>query len=477
MTFTSFAFVLFFVVLLGLRRLTRGGAELWLLLLASVVFYFTWSVPCILLVLFTSLMDFYAGRALGRTTDPGKRKRLLLTSLIANLGLLGFFKYVDFVFDTARSIVNACGGHLGASHFNIIVPPGISYFTFGSMSYMLDVYFERFEPTGKARDYTLFVSFFPKILSGPIVRGADFLPQLQSRVRGNWAEIESGLAQFLIGAVKKMVLADQMAGNVNQIFAAPGRFDRFTLVEGLLGYTAQLYCDFSGYSDMAIGCARVLGFQFGENFQFPFSSVSITEFWRRWHISLSTWFRDYLFLPLEMATRDNPRPLQRISINMTVTMLLCGLWHGPSWNYVIWGGIHGAALAAHRIWLSCKPSPAWAGSLVVRWLGALCSRALTLGVIILALVFFRTPGLADALNYFHGMFSPGHHGERLMSVYIFPVVAVIFLAHLFVNKDRNIPLELPERPAWVRVGVYAFLLTVLASLAATEAAPFIYFKY
>jgi D-alanyl-lipoteichoic acid acyltransferase DltB (MBOAT superfamily) len=227
---------------------------------------------------------------------------------------------------------------------------------------------------------------------------------------------------------------------------------------------------------MAIGCARVLGFRFPENFQFPFSSVSITEFWRRWHITMSTWFRDYLFLPLEMATRDNPMPLLRISINMTITMLLCGLWHGPSWNYVIWGGIHGAALAANRVWTACKPSPGWMQNPVVRFVGNLLARILTLGVVVLALVFFRTPSVADAMTYFGGMFVR-HPGDRLMSIYIYPIVALVFLAHLLVNKDRCLALELPQRPVWIRVGVYASLLTVLACLAATEAAPFIYFKY
>jgi alginate O-acetyltransferase complex protein AlgI len=477
MSFTSFSFVFFFLALLALRRAVRGGGEIWLLLAASIAFYLTWSIPCVLLVLFTSLLDFNVGRNLGRTTDPARRKRLLLISLISNLGLLGFFKYANFFLENVRSLINLFGGHVGAAHYDIAIPPGISYFTFGSISYVLDVYYERLSPCGKARDYTLFVSFFPKVLSGPIIRAVDFLPQLQPRARASLEEIEAGLAQFLIGAVKKMVLADQMAGNVNQIFSTPGRFDSFTLLQGLLGYTAQLYCDFSGYSDMAIGCARVLGFPFGENFQFPFSSVSITEFWRRWHITMSSWFRDYLFLPLEMALRDNPRPLLRMSINMTVTMLLCGLWHGPSWNYVIWGGIHGAALAANRVWAACRPSHDWMKRPAARLLGNLSSRALTLGVVVLALVFFRTPSLADAMTYFGRMFSFGHQGERLLSVYIYPAVAVVFLAHLFINKDRNPARELPQMPVWVRVAAYASLLTVLVCLAATDAAPFIYFKY
>jgi alginate O-acetyltransferase complex protein AlgI len=477
MTLTSFWFLLFFVALLLLRRLVRGGGELCLLLGASLAFYMTWSVPCVLLVLFTSVMDFYLGRVISKTADAAGRRRLLQASLVANLGLLGFFKYANFFLDNARGLINLCGGHLGPVAVNVVIPPGISYYTFGSLSYVLDVYYERCAPAGQLRDYTLFVSFFPKILSGPIVRGADFLSQLEPRLRASWEEIESGLAQFLVGAVKKMVLADQMAGNVNQIFAAPGRFDRATLIQGLLGYTVQLYCDFSGYSDMAIGAARVLGFRFGENFQFPFSSVSITEFWRRWHISMSFWFRDYLFLPLEIATRENPRPLLRVSTNLMITMLLVGLWHGPSWNYVIYGGVHGLALVAHRAWTAWKPPLAWFKQPGAAFLGVVTSHVLTLAVVVLSLVFFRTGSLAEAAGYFKRMAFGGPGGEHLLSVYIYPVVAVVFLAHLLINKDRNLPLEWPQKPAWVRICIYTSLLTVLACLAATEAAPFIYFKY
>jgi alginate O-acetyltransferase complex protein AlgI len=305
----------------------------------------------------------------------------------------------------------------------------------------------------------------------------DFLPQLERRAKARLEGIEAGAAQFLIGAIKKAVLADQIAGNVNQIFSGASQFDSFTLLEGMLGFAAQLYCDFSGYSDMAIGCARVLGFEFAENFQMPFSSVSITEFWRRWHITMSSWFRDYLFLPLEIATRSNPMPLLRMSLNITLTMLLCGLWHGPSWNYVIYGGVHGVALAGHKVWTSCKPAPAWVKGRAVEFLANLAARGLTLGVVVLSLVFFRTATVADAMTYLSRMFSAGHQGERMFSMYIYPVVGVVFLAHLLINKDRNLALELPRMSVGVRVAAYAFLLTVLVSLGATEGAPFVYFKF
>ena len=478
MSFGSYGFLFFFLLVWGVcRNLSNLGAQRWVLLAASLAFYMSWNVPCVLLLLFTSLLDFNVARQMGQTADPVARRRWLWVSLAGNLGILGFFKYSNFILDNVRALAGAAGVALQARHFEIILPPAISYFTFASMSYVLDVYFERLGPCQSARDYTLFVSFFPKLLSGPIVRAVDFLPQLANGARPGWDEVEAGLSQFLLGAVKKMVLADQLAENVNQIFSTPRQFDRFTLVQGLLGYTAQLYCDFSGYSDMAIGCGRILGFRFAENFQMPFSSVNIAEFWRRWHITMSTWFRDYLFLPLEIATRSNPLPLLRMSLNMLATMLLCGLWHGSSWNYVIWGGIHGAALATHKIWTTCKPERPWLDGPVARLAGNILSRILTLGVVILALIFFRTETLAGAMAYFGGLFSLGHEGQRLVSIYIFPVVAIIFLTHLLVNKDRNVAAELRERAIGVRIAVYTGLLLALVCLEARSAPAFIYFKY
>ncbi len=227
---------------------------------------------------------------------------------------------------------------------------------------------------------------------------------------------------------------------------------------------------------MAIGAARVLGFQFPENFQMPFGSFSITEFWRRWHITLSTWFRDYLFLPLEIATRGAPIPLLRMSVNMTITMLLCGLWHGPSWNYVVWGGVHGAALAVHKIWTTRKPAAPWMNSAAARFIGRALALFLTLGVIVLANVFFRTQSLHDAMTYFARMFSLAH-GTRLLSIFIIPGIAAVALAHLLLGKDRDIVQELPQMSVAARILAYSSLLTALVCFAATESAPFIYFKY
>jgi alginate O-acetyltransferase complex protein AlgI len=437
----------------------------------------SWSPLGVLLILFTSLSDYSIARKLGNTTHPTSRRRLLVISLVVNLGLLGFFKYGNFFLENLNAALSVVGWGVGSLHYNIILPPAISFFTFASMSYVIDGYYERAPVCDSARDYTLFLTFFPKLLSGPIVRAGELLPQFKERVRGAAEDIEIGLLYFTIGAVKKLVVADQIAPHVNLIFSAPTQYDGLTLLIGVVGYTVQIYCDFSGYSDMAIGCARILGFRFPENFQMPYSSKNITEFWRRWHITLSRWFRDYLFLPLEIATRANPYPTLRLSVNMMLTMLLCGLWHGASWNFVIWGGIHGAALATHKVWTAWNPLAVMRKRAVYRSLSTGFSHLLTLGVVVLSMVFFRAQSFSDAVSYLNRMLSCAHDGTRLVSPYILAAVVAVFLVHLLVGKDRNLALELPQMPLLPRILGYTSLLLLLVVLGATDASPFIYFQF
>lgn len=478
MIFTSFEFVSFFVLVVAIRSCLRSlTAEKWLLLVASIVFYLSWSIPCVFLILFTSIADYSIGRKLAGTVDATSRRHLLGLSLAIDLGLLAFFKYSNFFLENLNVILSAIGWKVVPFHYNIILPPAISFYTFASMTYMLDLYYERIPVCESARDYMLFITFFPKLLSGPIVRASELLPQFNEGVRANAKDIEIGLSYFLIGAVKKLVIADQIAGHVNLIFTAPVQYDGLTLLMGALGYATQIYCDFSGYSDMAIGCARILGFRFPENFQMPFSAVTITEYWRRWHITMSSWFRDYLFIPLEIATRRNPSPTLRVSINMMITMLLCGLWHGPSWNFVIWGGIHGAALSAHKVWTTWNPLAAIKTRPLFQTFWNSFSRLLTLSVVVLALVFFRAQYFSDAAVYLSRLMSWTHSGTRLNSPYIFAAVIVLFLVHLLIGKNRNLALELPQWRLMPRIIAYASLLMTLAMLGGVEATSFIYFQF
>lgn len=478
MTFTSLEFVFFFLAVLLLRSCVGSlSREKWLLLGASYCFYLTWNAPCCLLLALITLSDYYIGRQLGQTDNNARRKRLLLLSLIVNLGLLGFFKYSNFVLENVWLLLSSLGLHYVRPHYNIILPPAISYFTFASMGYVLDVYYERVAPEDGLKSYSLFVSFFPKLLAGPIVRAGDFLPQVQERVRARVEDIEVGLCYFLFGAVKKLVISDQIAGSVNLIFATPGQYDALTLLLGSLGYAVQIYCDFSGYSDMAIGCALLLGFKLPENFQMPYSSVSITEFWRRWHITLSAWFRDYVFLPLEIATRNARNTTIRACANVIVTMVLCGLWHGANWTFVIWGGIHGVALAAHRAWRMWDPFASLAGHAVFRPLWSLFSRSLTLSTLLAAWIIFRAQSLPDAWHYLGRIVTWRHDGIHLISPFIVLAVFAVLLVHLVVHKDRNWAREISQRAIPIRITAYATLVILLTTFGAGDAQPFIYFQF
>src|SRR3954447_8805355 len=376
MIFTSIEYVIFFAAVLLVRSALRDfNVEKWFLLIASYVFYMSWSIPCGFLILFTSIVDYFVGVGLGRIENHRRRKLLLVLSIFANLGVLGYFKYSNFFLDNVWWSAHALGYQFPRWHYDIILPAGVSFFTFQSMTYTIETYRGRLRPCHSARDFLLFVAFFPQLLAGPINRAADLLPQFASRIRASALDFEIGLVQFGLGAVKKLVISDQIAPNIDLIFKAPGNFDGFTLLQGALGYAIQIYCDFSGYSDMAIGSARMLGFRFMENFQMPYSAVTITEFWRRWHISLSSWFRDYLYIPLG----GNRSGVARTYINLMITMVLGGLWHGASWNFVFWGALHGAALAIHKAWITLDPVASLRGNALFDFAWSLISRFFTLG--------------------------------------------------------------------------------------------------
>jgi alginate O-acetyltransferase complex protein AlgI len=474
MIFTSFEYVLFFVIVLVGRSLIRNYFwEKLFLLVASFAFYMSWSIPCGFLILATSLIDYFVGVGLGRIEDPRGRRMLLIASIVANLGVLAFFKYTNFILANVSSGLALFGFHTPPWQYDIILPAGISFFTFQSMTYTIETYRRNIKPCHTPSDFLLFVSFFPQLLAGPINRAKDLLPQFSHRVRATAAEFESGLLQFGIGALKKLAISDQIAGQVDLIFATPGKFDGFTLLQGALGYGIQIYCDFSGYSDMAIGSARMMGFKFMENFQMPYSSVTITEFWRRWHISLSSWFRDYLYIPLG----GNRKGETRTYVNLLTTMLLCGLWHGASWNFVVWGGLNGVALSVHRIWTRINPLPILEHNLALSRIWNLFSRFLTLFVVLIGWVFFRAQSLSVAWEYLTSMLSRTHSGQRFVSPYIWPAFFALLVTHLLVQKDRNLALELPEKGMFIRVVGYTAILLMIVCLGATDSAPFIYFQF
>ena len=468
MIFSSFEFLIFFIAVVALRAGMRNlEREKRFLLAASWLFYMSWGPRFVLLIVVTSLVDWWIGRLLGETEDPARRRRLLVTSLVLNLGVLASFKYTSFAVENGWLALRALGWAPQPITVDILLPVGISFFTFQSMSYTIDVYRREIPPCRSAVDLCLFVAFFPQLVAGPIVRAADFLPQLMRRVRPTAADVEWGLVLFGIGAFKKLVVSDQIAAHVDLAFERPAQFASAFLLQGLVGYAIQIYCDFSGYSDMAIGGARMMGYEFKENFRMPYAAVGMTDFWRRWHISLSTWLRDYLYIPLG----GNRRGAVRTYVNLMITMLLGGLWHGARWNFVIWGGLHGAALCVERM-LGRRgrgPVPGAAGALA-RWIA-------TMVVVLLGWVFFRAPTLAGAMTFLAGLVGGNAAGADVVSPQILAATALMAVAILHgCDSVELVPRLIAAGPA-TRVAVYAGLLTAVACLGATDAAPFIYFQF
>jgi alginate O-acetyltransferase complex protein AlgI len=478
LTFTSLEFILFLGICLGLLHASgKISARTWLLIIFSYLFYLTFGVGGVLVVTFTAVVDFIVGRRLGNATREMTRKRWLWAGLVVNLGPLVFLKYSEFLVEIIAASLHPLGVRVSLPAHPALSIIGLSYFTFAGVSYVLDVYWEKMEPARSLSEFVCYLMYFPKLTAGPIVRAADFLPQLSGSFKITAQDFEIGCGYLLVGAVKKLVIADQLAGHVGMIMAAPQQFNALTLVQGMIGYTVQIYADFSGYTDMAIGCARLMGIKFPQNFLMPYSSVNIAEFWRRWHVTMSTWFRDYLFLPLEMVSRRIRNANVRVARNMIITMLLCGLWHGASWNFVLWGGLHGVALAAYLIYGTRRPRQVGLGTRSSFHPATLGARALTLSVVMVGWILFGTSTLTIAFRYLWRMFTWANDGMTLGSPYILPITALVFLVHLLVNKDRNVVEELPNYSVPARVFTYACLLLALTTLVPSDAVPFVYVRF
>ncbi len=348
-----------------------------------------WSVLCLGVIFVGSSLDFWIGRALGKTDNPRLRKALLLTSIFYYLGVLSIFKYFNFAVDSFASLFGALGLSVRTPHLRLVLPFGISFFTFETMSYTIDVYRREFSPAKRYLDYLLFVCFFPHLVAGPIVRPREMLPQFASDPPFDPDMQARGLWLIAVGLAKKIAIGDYLALNlVGRVFDNPERFSSVEIVAAVYAYAVQIYADFSGYTDVAIGSALLFGYRLPENFNAPYSAVNLQDFWRRWHISLSTWLRDYLYIPLG-GSRHGPWRTYR---NLAITMLLGGLWHGASFNFVIWGALHGVGLAATRMWQRARGEAEGGGGLAGRALSTL----LTFQFVCLAWIFFRAPTLGHA---------------------------------------------------------------------------------
>ena len=469
MLFHSFAFAIFFVVVFTLYwRLREHRSRMILLLGASCVFYMSWNPWLISLILFSASIDFFMAQKMEEYRSPRTRRLLLLTSISVNLGLLAFFKYTGFFLTNAHALAAWCGWdfELSSTWKNIILPLGISFYTFETISYITDVYLGRAKAERNLLDYALYIMFFPHLVAGPIVRPRDFLPQLKTPKRFSLLRCYAGLKLFLLGLIKKAVIADQLAGIADTVFKSPGAYGSLAVWLAVLCYAVQIYCDFSGYSDMAIGVAHTLGFKLPANFRMPYFSANITEFWRRWHISLSSWLRDYVYVPLG----GNRHGTWNTYRNLILTMLLGGLWHGANWTFVAWGLYHGVLLALHRL----LPRPAWSNSPFYRPFAV----AGTFLLVCIGWVFFRAQTFGEAGILLSHMFQPAagfalQSGLVVIALLCFAVLLAAHLVGTFVRWDRlerNIPAPL--------MGIaLGSLFLVVQLLIPVDSKAFIYFQF
>ncbi|MBK9568788.1 MAG: MBOAT family protein [Chitinophagaceae bacterium] len=339
MVFNSYTFIVFFILILILHNLPFSWKTKKInLLLASYIFYAAWTPPFILLLWLSTVVDFFVGRALYTQQNKNKKKVLLVVSLIGNLGMLCFFKYGGFLLENFTQLVNLAGIDFHPAKPNIILPAGISFYTFTTLCYTIDMYKQKSKPVKSILDFSLFVTFFPHLVAGPIVRPPQLVPQFETPRQATQKQMVEGLFLISLGLFMKVVLADSMlSATANDVFGAKGILPTLDAWMGVLAFSGQIFFDFAGYSTCAIGVAACLGFVLPQNFLYPYAAIGFSDFWRRWHITLSAWLRDYLYIPLG----GNRKGSFRTYINLMLTMLLGGLWHGANWTFVVWGGLHG----------------------------------------------------------------------------------------------------------------------------------------
>lgn len=473
MLFNSLTFVAFFALVLVLHnaplpwRVKKTN-----LLLASYLFYAAWNPPFVLLLWISTLVDWHVAKRLFREIRAGRRKLWLAASVVVNLGMLGYFKYGGFLLENWVGLMSAFGLEWTAPAWDIVLPVGISFYTFQTMAYSLDVYLKRAEPADSLLDFALFVTFFPQLVAGPIVRPTQLIPQFAEPVRASRDQLLWGLGLITLGLFEKIVIADgALAPAADAVFGAeqPVAFVEAWL--GTLAFAGQIFSDFAGYSTVAIGVALCLGFSLPDNFRYPYAAIGFSDFWRRWHISLSTWLRDYLYIPLG-GNRKGPG---RTYVNLMITMLLGGLWHGAAWTFVVWGGLHGLYLAAERLLRERFQDARIAGTFGFRvFLGLL-----TYILVNLTWVFFRAQDFPTAWRLVRSMLLLKPGGELVLGTYLVAVVSVITLGMLVAHwtmRDRRLEDVVARTPWGVTATVWAGMLFLIIITQGSGDA-FIYFQF
>lgn len=473
MLFNSFTFALFlpFVFCFYWSLQKKLQVQNFFLLIVSYVFYGWWDWRFLILIALSSLVDFLVGLKLGQENSERVRKYLLGCSLGFNLCILCFFKYCNFFIDSFVTLFSSIGVNTNITSLNIILPVGISFYTFQSLSYTIDIYRRRLKPVSSSLQYFVFVSFFPQLVAGPIERAANLLPQFGMKRNFDRIVAAEGLRRILWGLLKKMVIADQIAPHVDLIFVNYTEFDGIRLLIGLFLFSIQIYCDFSGYSDIAIGSSSLLGIKLSRNFAYPYFARNVSEFWRRWHISLSTWFRDYVYIPLG----GNRCALHRQGINILATFALSGFWHGANWTFITWGVLHSIYLLPIREQWPQK-SPGLSKGIIPSLREFLAMLA-TFSLVMIAWVFFRAETLTDAWYYLARI--TGTFWDPAKSGYFrYAVLSGLFLLIVeWIFRHKEHPLAIGSWPSFLRWPVYYSVIWLILWKGNFGYTPFIYFQF
>jgi D-alanyl-lipoteichoic acid acyltransferase DltB (MBOAT superfamily) len=476
MVFNSYTFIVFFVILLGLHNLNLPWKLKKInLLWASYLFYALWNPPFILLLWLSTVVDFYAAKLMAKEERPLQRKLLLTVSLILNLGMLSYFKYGGFLLENFNILMSSIGIAYQAAKPDIILPIGISFYTFVTLSYTIDIYRKKFAPEKSFLDFALFVTYFPHLVAGPIVRPENLLPQFKSPVKATRDQFMWGLFLITLGLFLKVGIADGMVSETADfIFGLPCPVNPIDAWSAVLAFSAQIFCDFAGYSTCAIGVSLCLGFTLPDNFRYPYAAIGFSDFWQRWHITLSSWLRDYLYIPLG----GNRKGSGILFMNLMITMLLGGLWHGASWTFVVWGGLHGIYLCVERLIRNVRKK----SDTVIQSANTFSNFMLALLTFILiniTWVFFRAQDFGKAMLMILSMFGVIPNAPKFVStldVYKIAIVTVGLLATHWFMRNSSLS-ELGKKMKWWQIGFAWAAMLIIVILTQKSSGSFIYFQF
>ena len=474
MLFNSYIYFIFFPIVACLYfMLSSVKARIIWLLIASYFFYMCWNPVFILLIVVSTLVDYFIGKAIGNTAVLQTKKKLLWVSLIVNLGILFYFKYYNFLRENLQMLFSQLNETWIIPEHSWMLPVGISFYTFQTLSYTIDVYRGQQKVETNFFNFALYVSFFPQLVAGPIERSTNLLPQFLEKHAFDYKRVRSGLLLILLGLFKKIVIADRFAVYADQIFDNPGTHSGMAVILGIIFFSFQIYCDFSGYTDIAIGSAKVLGYRLMDNFKGPYFSKNIRTFWRHWHISLSTWFRDYIYLPLG-GNRVGPNKLYR---NLIIVFLVTGLWHGANWTFVVWGLFHGFFLIVERLgWLN------W-----LKKMPTFLQASYTFIIVSLGWVFFRSNSVGEAMLMLQnipvidGSFFEINIYKDIVAQTEFKIsltlLPIIWLMH-YIEYRTNLVETILNKPTFIRWSIYILLIYAIPLLGEYGGnKPFIYFQF